>query len=160
MTLFCVKQIAIFENFVISLNMKAILHKISAVLMALVLVFTTMSFTVSMHYCGDTLVNYSFTHSIESCAVDGMADAMNTACDEVFSKDSCCSYEQFLVEGQDEVKVTWDSFSIDQQAIFKVNSYSHIPLFLGAKQKLSSFKAHAPPLIVRDIYVLDQSFLL
>lgn len=140
--------------------MKAILHKISAILMALVLVFTTMSFTVSMHYCGDRLINYSFIHSIESCGVDGIMDTISEGCDEVLSKDSCCSYEQLLVEGQDEVKVSWDSFSIDQQAIFNVNSYSHIPLFLGAKQRLSSFKAHAPPLIVRDIYILDQSFLL
>ena len=140
--------------------MKAILQKISAIVMAVVLVFTTMSFTVNMHYCGDTLIKYSFTQPIESCGMDTDEKFSPTVCDEVLSKDSCCSYEQLLVEGQDEVKVSWHSFSIAQQATFRINSYSHIPLFLGAKQKLSSFKAHAPPLIVRDIYVLDQSFLL
>jgi hypothetical protein len=140
--------------------MKAIIHKISAILMAVVVVFTTMSFSVSMHYCGEMLVNYSFTHTVEGCGMDNMATATSSSCDEVLSKKSCCSDEQLIVEGQDEVKVTWDSFSLDQQQLLVVHTYSYIALFLGEEQKETPVKAHAPPLIVDDIYLLDQSFLL
>ncbi|MFT5751002.1 MAG: hypothetical protein ACI86L_000502 [Dokdonia sp.] len=140
--------------------MKAILHKISAALMAIVLVFTTMSFSVSMHYCGDTLVNYSFTHAVDGCVMHSMATSDATGCDEVLSKKSCCSDEQWVFEGQDEVKVSWDSFSLEQPSIFEVNNFSYLNLSFGGAQKEMSFKAHAPPLIVRDIYVFDQSFLL
>lgn len=140
--------------------MKAILHKISAVLMAVVVIFTTMSFSVSMHYCGDTLVNYSFTHSVEGCGMETMAKSTTSGCDEILSKKSCCSDEHWVVEGQDEVKASWDSFSLEQQQLFAAHTYSYIALFLGEEQRDTPVKAHAPPLIVRDIYVLDQSFLL
>jgi hypothetical protein len=140
--------------------MKEILHKISAVLMAMILVFTTMSFSVSMHYCGDTLINYSFTHTVDGCGIDAMATSDSTGCDEVLSKKSCCSDEQWVVEGQDEVKVSWDSFSIEQYPFITEHNFSYYALFFGGEQREIPFKAHAPPLIVRDIYLLDQSFLL
>ncbi|MFT5863161.1 MAG: hypothetical protein ACI828_001817, partial [Flavobacteriales bacterium] len=111
--------------------MKAILHKISAALMAIVLVFTTMSFSVSMHYCGDTLVNYSFTHAVDGCVMHSMATSDATGCDEVLSKKSCCSDEQWVFEGQDEVKVSWDSFSLEQPSIFEVNNFSYLNLSFG-----------------------------
>ena len=38
--------------------MKKFLHKSMAILMAVVVLFTTMSFTVDMHYCGDSLVDF------------------------------------------------------------------------------------------------------
>ena len=36
--------------------MKKISHKILATVMAFVVLFSTMSFTIDMHFCGDTLV--------------------------------------------------------------------------------------------------------
>ena len=39
--------------------MKKISHKILATVMAFVVLFSTMSFTIDMHFCGDTLVAVS-----------------------------------------------------------------------------------------------------
>jgi hypothetical protein len=60
--------------------MKAMLHKVMAMCMALIVLMTTTSFTVAMHYCGDTLVSYSFSHKAEGCGMEKVATA--TLCDQ------------------------------------------------------------------------------
>ncbi len=46
--------------------MKQFIHKSMAVFMAAVVLMTTMSFTVDMHYCGDSLVDFSFVQKVEN----------------------------------------------------------------------------------------------
>lgn len=38
--------------------------------MAFVVMFTTMSFTVDMHFCGDSLVDFSLFAKAESCGME------------------------------------------------------------------------------------------
>lgn len=71
------------------------LHKVMAMCMALIVLMTTTSFTVAMHYCGDTLVSYSFSHKAEGCGMEKVATA--TLCDqERMQKTSCCTDQQLI----------------------------------------------------------------
>ncbi|WP_431167901.1 HYC_CC_PP family protein [Tenacibaculum halocynthiae] len=47
--------------------MKSLLYKISSLLLALLLVFSTTSFTVEKHFCGVFLIDVSFLGNADSC---------------------------------------------------------------------------------------------
>ena len=49
---------------------KQIFHKISSFLMAIVVLFSTMSFTINMHYCGDNLVETVIFHKAKGCGME------------------------------------------------------------------------------------------
>ena len=50
--------------------MKQLIHKSMTVFMAAVVLMTTMSFTIDMHYCGDSLVDFSFVQKAETCGME------------------------------------------------------------------------------------------
>ncbi len=73
--------------------MKQITHKIVSLLMAFVVLFSTMSFTVSMHFCGDVLVDSSMLSSAESCGME--TQDFSSEC--VTFKKNCCDDKQIVV---------------------------------------------------------------
>ena len=49
--------------------MNQVFHKIMSLVMAFVVLFSTMSFTVNMHYCGDTLVETAIFQKAKGCGM-------------------------------------------------------------------------------------------
>ena len=49
--------------------MKQIIYKISSFLIAIIVFLSTMSFTIDMHYCGDTLVDSAIFKKIGTLGV-------------------------------------------------------------------------------------------
>lgn len=127
--------------------------------MAFLVLLTTMSFAVDMHFCGDTLVDFSFVQNVKTC---GMEKAQSTVgCESpVLSKKSCCSDKQFVKEGKDDLKITFDSLSLDQQLFVATFTYTYINLFEGTQSLDVPFTDYPPPFIERDVQVLYQSFLI
>ena len=66
-------------------------------LMALLVLFSTVSFTVEKHFCGDTLVDVSVFSEAQKCGMEAM---------EILQKKTCCKDEIDIVKGQDELKVS------------------------------------------------------
>ena len=64
-------------------------------LLALMVLFSTVSFTVEKHFCGDVLVDVSVFTDVEKCAMEAM---------EMKQKKSCCKDEVDVLKGQDELK--------------------------------------------------------
>ena len=139
-------------------SMKEFLHKSAAITMALLVLFTTMSFTVNMHYCGDILVDYSFTQNAASCGMD--IQPVSKSCDANVMKTSCCKDKQLIVEGQDNVKLSFETFSLEQQTFVATFFYSYTQLFESVDEKPLLFKDYSPPLLTNDISVLYQTFLI
>ena len=52
------------------MDMKQFFYKIMSLAMAFVVLFSTMSFTVNMHYCGDTLVETAIFHKAKGCGME------------------------------------------------------------------------------------------
>jgi len=130
-----------------------------AVFMAAVVLLTTMSFTVDMHYCGDTLIDFSFVQQVETC---GMAkEQVTTSCEKpMVSQKSCCSDEQMVKQGQDNLKVSFDSLSSEQQVFVVSFTYSYLNLFEGTASTDVPFKDYPPPFVKQDVQVLHQTFLI
>ncbi len=137
--------------------MKKVFIKISSFLMAIVVLFSTMSFTIDSHYCGDTLVDTSIFHKVKSCGMD-MQKPSTEDCN-ITIKD-CCTDEQFVVDGQDELKISFDTLSINQQLFVASFVYSYIDLFEGLEENVTSYRDYTPPLVIRHIYKLDETYLI
>jgi hypothetical protein len=139
--------------------MKKVFSKIMATLMAFVVLLSTMSFTIDMHYCGDTMVDFSFFHKVDTCGMEKAA--LPASCENpAMSKKSCCSDEQLTIDGQDDLKNTFNTLTFEQQVFVASFTYSYISLFEGTVSTAIPFVDYPPPFIERDVQVLHQTFLI
>ncbi|MCF1423198.1 HYC_CC_PP family protein [Mangrovimonas futianensis] len=136
--------------------MKQLLHKTVSFVMAMVVLFSTMSFTVNMHYCGDKLVETAVFHKAKGCGME-MEKPASDGC--AISKKSCCNDKQLVVDGQDELQ-TIDKVSFEQQVFITSFVYSYINLFEGIDENVTSYEAYKPPLVVRQIFKIDETYLI
>lgn len=137
--------------------MNKISHKVLSFLMAFVVLFSTMSFTVDMHYCGNTLIDTAVFKQAETC---GMKMESPSTKDCSITKKNCCSNEQISIDGQDELQLLVDKVSFDQQVFVAAFIYSYSNLFEDLEKDVTNFGEYPPPLIVRDIYKLDETYLI
>jgi len=126
--------------------------------MALLVLFSTMSFTVDMHYCGDLLVDYSFFETADGCDMNASPSGITDG-DFVMEMD-CCTDLEIVLEGQDDLKISFDQFNFEQQIFITTFYYTYVNLFETVDKNLISFKEYSPPLLIRDIQILDQTFLI
>ncbi len=140
--------------------MKEALRKILSISMALIVLFSTMSFTVDMHYCGDHLVDFSLSEKIDTCMMKAEMSQSSSECVVMAMNMDCCTDIEVIIEGQDDVKVSFDHFTFEQQLFISSFVYSYINLFEGLDEKVVPFKDYAPPPLIRDIHILDQTFLI
>ena len=64
------------------------------------------------------------------------------------------------IEGQDELKLNFKDLDLDQQQFVAVFFYTYAKLFDESEADVTSFDDYPPPLIVRHIYKLDESYLI
>ena len=138
--------------------MKQFFTKITAVLMTFVVLFSTMSFTISEHYCGDHLVDSALFSKAESCGMEMQNPPSTKDCSIV--KSNCCSDVIKQIEGQSELKTQVINLDFEQQVFITSYIYSYINLFEGLDENIVPFKYYSPPLLVKDIQVLDEVFLI
>ena len=84
--------------------MKKIIHKISSLSLALIVLFSSLSFTVNKHYCGGEVVNTTLFINADDCGMN-----MNI-CENKFQNDKqttsvekepCCKDTTQVVDGND-----------------------------------------------------------
>ncbi len=125
--------------------------------MACVVIFTTMSFTVDMHYCGDTLVDIAVFKEAKDC---GMQMAMPASTSNEMKAMSCCHDEQIVSIGQDDLKPTFQKLDVEQQNFVMAFCGSYIQLFEYSETQEILFDGYPPPDIVTDIVILYEQFLI
>ena len=133
--------------------MKKAIHKISAFLMALVVLTSTMSFTVSMHYCQGELVDTAIFQKAHDCGME-MGDESS------MKMEGCCNDQEISIEGQDELKLPVADLNLDQQVFVAAFIHSYIELFQTTEKRKNSFFDYPPPFIVRQIFKLDETYLI
>ncbi len=126
--------------------------KITSVVLALFVVFSTLSFTVDKHYCGDFLVDVS---------VFGEADDCGMQMSKSLKKKNCCKDEKITFEGQDVLPLQKvDQLSFDQQlfiaAFVAVTEFQ----FVHPENNETPFKAFPPPDIPIDYQSEFQVYII
>lgn len=137
--------------------MKQVFHKIISFSMALVVLFSTMSFTIDMHYCGDRLVDTAIFQKVKTCGME-MQKPSTKGCS--ITKKNCCNDKQVIVDGQNQLQLSFDSLSFEQQQYIASFVYTYINLFEDAKEDVNSYRDYIHPLVVREIYKLDETYLI
>jgi hypothetical protein len=137
--------------------MRKVVHKFLSFIMVFLVLFSTLSFAVNMHYCGGALVETAVFQKAKGCGMD-----MDKLSSEGYSlvENTCCKNEIVVVEGQDELKISFDKIPIEQQVFAASRIYSYTNLFEGLDENISSYEYYKPPRVVQQLYKLDETYLI
>ncbi len=142
--------------------MKKVFLKATSFLMALAVLFSTMSFTVSSHYCGDTRVDSTIFSKLKTCGMESKNPStkkiQNSNCS--ITTKNCCSEEIEIIKGQGELKLTLEKISLDQQIFVAAFFYSYNALFITSEGPSPSLTDYPPPNLVRQLFKLDETYLI
>ena len=138
--------------------MKEFSHKIFAILMSFVVLFSTSSFAITKHYCGDTLMDTAIFSKATSCGMEIENTSPSSDCASLSI--DCCSDQQIVKNAQDELQSSADSISFEQKVFIASFIYSYINLFEGLDKNVSTFEEYAPPVVTNQIYKIDESYLI
>jgi hypothetical protein len=131
---------------------KQFTYKVFSVALALLVLFSTVSFTIEKHFCGDVLVDVSMFVQAEKCEMGAL---------EMLQQKSCCKDEIDVVQGQDELKVaTFDGLDFGEQQVVAAFIFSYLNGFKSLGKETIPHKNYSPPNLVADIQVLDQVFII
>ena len=126
--------------------------------MAFLVLFSTMSFSIGEHYCGDTLVDSNLFSKAESCGMEMEKPLSIEGCS--IQKNNCCKDVLKLVQGKDELNSSISKIDFQQQLIITSFYVSYINLFEGVKENVTLYEDYAHPLVIRQIYKLDETYLI
>tara|TARA_Y100000385_G_scaffold74023_1_gene74700 strand:- start:30889 stop:31278 length:390 start_codon:yes stop_codon:yes gene_type:complete len=127
-----------------------------SVFLALIVLSSTMSFTIEKHFCGDKLIDVALFSELNKCNMDSSSIDL-----EEFVKKMCCKDEVNIVTGQDELLMhDFDDLSMDiQTALFEVTqSINHLVSVELLSKK--SFNDYSPPKLIVNRLIVNQNFLI
>lgn len=134
----------------------SLIQKVFSITLSFLVLFSTLSLTIEKHFCGNVLVDVAIFSETEKCA-DDVAE-MN-ASDNI--KKSCCKDEVDVLEGINQF--TNNSFK-DLDALKKqvllAYCFSYVNLFEGLSIHIIPHKDYSPPNLVKDIQLLDETYLI
>lgn len=139
--------------------MQKLSHKIIAVLLIPIVLFSTTSFTVEQHICGENIcsislesMNRNSSHQNDSCCLD---------------EDSCCTDEPDCCIDEFEF-VEASVVKMEKETELKLNQINFLTSLIFSYQELLNpsistskhFINYESPVIVKDIQVNQQIFLI
>lgn len=134
--------------------MKPVAHKSGSVLLAFLLLFSTLSFSMDMHFCGKMLVDYAFFTEASDC---GMAME-----DSRMADPGCCNDVEIVVLGQDHLEKTKAESVLGPQLVLVALLTKGLPVLLDLDPRVAEppFDDYSPPKLIRDLPVRHQVFLI
>ena len=139
--------------------MEKFITHIGVTLLSLIVVFSSMSFTVQKHYCGEVLVGVSYVGKAEVCCASKDAKQKNKQ-EGSSNKEDCCNDELELIESLTFEKEKLTSLSTDDIEFVVYYVFSYIELFQQIDIEKEFYKDFSPPDIVQDIQLLQKIFLI
>ena len=157
----CFYLCSVVKYYIFKVLMKKIFHKILAILLIPMVLFSTTSFSVEKHICGENICSVS----LDSMNTNNFHQEDDSCC--IDDEDSCCT---------DEPDCCFDEFEFvkgsvvkkEKEAELKLDKVNFLTSFIITYQELfnsniSSSKHYinyTSPVIVKDILVNHQIFLI
>lgn len=129
--------------------MKQFFHQILSSLMAFLVLASTVSWTVDKHICMGRVMDISLFSHADDCGMSSMD-----------MEKSCCNDETFTVKGQHDLKISFDDISLEQQLFIVSFVQTYFHLIEVDSEEPNNFNDYNPPPLIRDIQILDQTFLI
>ncbi|WP_339342368.1 hypothetical protein [uncultured Polaribacter sp.] len=134
--------------------MKSIFTKISSALLAFLVLFSTLSFTVESHYCGGFLMDISVVGEANDC---GMKVEQKMAKEKI----NCCKDEVIITDGQDELHpASFGTLNFEKQQFLTTFYSSYLNLPKEESSRNIIYKAFHRPVIPINYQIKYQSFLI
>jgi hypothetical protein len=135
------------------------MQKIFSAILSLVILFTSMGFTVSSHICGGKKVKTVLDLGVSNVSC-GMEKTENKCQTDKQMKSNCCQDEFQKIQIKDNYTQVFAKEKIitsDYVVLFVTVLFSFFP-----NENIQSFtyKDYLPPPLIKDIPVLVQSFLI
>ena len=134
----------------------SVIHKTFSVTLSFLVLFSTLSLTIKKHFCGDVLIDVAVFTELQKCADD--VDEIDAI---TITKKSCCKDEIDVFEGVNQM--TTNSFEdLDdlQKQMLLAYSFSYINSFEGLPNLVITHKDYSSHILVKDIQVLDETYLI
>lgn len=136
--------------------MKKLVTKILATFLSLIVLMSSMSFTIDKHFCGETLVDISYFGKAEDC---GMKMNISSEMRSMKKKKCCKNVTEFIeFDAFDQEKVQTISTHDIEFLVFHI--YSYLNLYQDLKLDKEFYKDFSPPDIPKNIQVLHETFLI
>ena len=138
--------------------MKTHFQHIASLLLAVLVLVSTQSYSINTHYCGNILVDKAIMKPAKKCAMHDTNSSLHHEHDD--KKDDCCDDEVELIEGQDQLKVQSLDFELPNPVFFEAFVYTFIfNTSFEALEKVD-YSENPPPLLLRDFQAHYQVFLI
>jgi len=129
-------------------------------MLALMVLVSSSSFTVNMHFCGGHMQSVSLIEEADACSMEVQLPPCHKKL--AVKKSGCCEDKHVAFEGKDFNAQVQDFSFLTWQAI---NWVAALPVIMEVIQvnEVLAFSNHTqykPPIVGRDIPVLVQSFLI
>lgn len=139
--------------------MLQVLHKIIALILALVILFSTLSFTVEKHICMGEVTDVSYFSKVDSCGMTADDCALENSSDTKIHREKCCNDVHELIPGSQNEQQALQKLEISQVELILSHTYCYSLLFESKKEN-TFFNYYLPPLVDYDIQILYQTFLI
>lgn len=132
---------------------------ITSVVLALLVLLSTLSVTIEKHFCGDYLVDVSYFGNLQGCADE--ADAKDCDTKETIAKKGCCKDEVQHIKGQDKLsKTSKEKLNFEKQQFLVAFVVVYNNLFSETSSEEKPFLNHPPPDIFKDYQALHQVYII
>ncbi|MGC1514395.1 MAG: hypothetical protein WA810_02365 [Maribacter sp.] len=133
--------------------MKVLIFKLQAISMALLLLLSTISWTVGMHICQGKVTDIAFfSQAADCCMESGVTTIPNDK--------ECCGDEIRTLAGQNELHFNGIDFDFLPSVFLTIDRISVVHPFHALSKKEGNPSSYPRPLQVRDLNILHQVFLI
>ncbi|MFC0604619.1 HYC_CC_PP family protein [Winogradskyella pulchriflava] len=131
-------------------------HKIVSVTLSFLVLFSTLSLTIEKHFCGDVLIDVAIFTETEKCSDDLIENIESN-----LIKKTCCKDEIDIVEGLSEIAInSFEDLDDIQKQVLLAYSLSYINLFENLPELVIPHKDYSSPILIKDIHVLVETYLI
>lgn len=134
--------------------MKSLTHRIISPFLAILVLLSTVSWTVDKHLCMGRVMDIAFFANAEDCGMETTMSAFGE------TENHCCGDESFTLEGQDDLKLNFNDLDLGQQVFLVAFTASYLNLFSELSEQSVPFDRYPPPLLVQDYNILYDVFLI
>ena len=125
-------------------------------MLSLLVMVSTLSLTIEKHFCGGVLIDVAVFTEAKKCS-----DDVPSADGETIAKKSCCKDEVNVFEGLSEMTTnSFEDLDDIQKQVLYAYTYSYISLFENLPKAIVPHKDYSPPILIKDIHVLDETYLI
>ncbi|WP_430466671.1 HYC_CC_PP family protein [Winogradskyella ouciana] len=131
-------------------------HKIFSVALSFLVMFSTLSLTIEKHFCGDVLIDVAIFTETEKCAMEAFEIEQ-----EKITKISCCKDEIDVLDGINLIATTsFEDLDEIQKQLLLSYFNSYVNLLESLPNLVVPHKDYSQPLLIKDIQVLDEVYLI